>query len=212
MAMPARLILPVLALLALSVEPALAHHPLGGMRPATFLHGLLSGIGHPILGFDHFAALVAAGCIAATQARGALLAVGYVIATLAGTAVHVMQVTVPGIEILVALSVIGLGAVLVSPRPFAFGIALAIFLIVGVIHGYALGESIAGAEPTPLYAYFIGLALVQSAIALAVMFSARLIMSRITSEPAIVRFVGAGIAGVGIATLVQHILTAAFGT
>jgi urease accessory protein len=182
------------------------------MRPATFVHGLLSGIGHPILGFDHFAALVAAGCIASTQTRGALLAVGYVLATLVGTAVHVMQVTVPGIEILVALSVIALGAVLLSPRPFVFGIVLATYLVAGVIHGYALGESIAGAEPTPLYAYFIGLALVQSAIALAVMFAARMVTSRTAGEPAMVRLVGAGIAGIGVATLVQQLTTAAFGT
>lgn len=210
--MSAKAILIVVLALAVAVEPALAHHPLGGMRPATFVHGLLSGIGHPILGFDHFAALVAAGCIASTQARGALLAVGYVIATLVGTAVHVMQLTVPGIEILVALSVIALGAVLLSPRPFAFGMTLATFLVAGVIHGYALGESIAGAEPTPLYAYFIGLALVQSAIALVVMVGARMVMARAASEPALVRFVGAGIAGIGIAALVQHVTTAAFGT
>ena len=39
---------------------ALAHHPLAGMPMETFSHGLLSGLGHPILGFDHlfFVALV----------------------------------------------------------------------------------------------------------------------------------------------------------
>ena len=208
----AKPILIVAAVLALAIEPALAHHPMGGVRPANFIHGLLSGIGHPILGFDHLAALVAAGCIAATQARGAPLVIGYVVATLVGAAAHVMQVTVPGVEILVALSVIGLGAVMVGPRPFAFGVALAVFVVAGAIHGYALGESIAGAEPTPLYAYFVGLALVQSAIALAVMYGARMVMSRGVNEPAVVRFVGAGIAGIGIATLVQHLTTAAFGT
>ena len=42
-----------------------------------------------------------------------------------------------------------------------------LFAVVGLIHGYALGESIYGAEPTPLYAYLLGLAVIQSAIALA---------------------------------------------
>ena len=47
---------------AISVVPtlAVAHHPLGGMPMETFAHGVLSGIGHPVLGFDHlfFVALV----------------------------------------------------------------------------------------------------------------------------------------------------------
>ena len=47
------------ALLSLTT-PALAHHPLGGLPMDTFAHGLLSGIGHPMLGFDHlfFIALI----------------------------------------------------------------------------------------------------------------------------------------------------------
>ena len=47
------------------------------------------------------------------------------------------------------------------------GAALVLFAMVGAVHGYALGESIYGAEPTPLYAYLLGLAVIQSAIALA---------------------------------------------
>jgi len=35
------------------------------------------------------------------------------------------------------------------------------------LHGYALAEAIVGAESTPLLAYFAGLAVIQSAIALA---------------------------------------------
>ena len=31
-----------------------AHHPLAGKEMTTFLDGLLSGLGHPILGIDHF--------------------------------------------------------------------------------------------------------------------------------------------------------------
>ena len=30
---------------------AFAHHPMSGLPMETFTHGLLSGIGHPILGF-----------------------------------------------------------------------------------------------------------------------------------------------------------------
>ena len=36
-------------------SPALAHQPMGGVVPETLLHGLMSGVGHPIIGLDHFA-------------------------------------------------------------------------------------------------------------------------------------------------------------
>jgi hydrogenase/urease accessory protein HupE len=53
------------------------------------------------------------------------------------------------------------------------GGGLALFVMVGLIHGYALGESIYGAERTPLAAYPVGLAVIQSAVALAAMGLAR---------------------------------------
>jgi HupE / UreJ protein. len=82
---------------------------------------------------------------------------------------------------------------------------LTLFALVGLVHGYALGESIYGAEPTPIYAYLIGLTVVQCAIALVAMKIAR----GLADEPATLsplRLVGAGIAGVGLAVLVQHVV------
>src|SRR5262249_19046289 len=145
----------------------------------------------PVIGFDHLAALVAVGCLAATQARGALCAVAFVVAMLLGVAAHVGELTVPGIELMVALTVIGLGLLLTRPATPASGLVLVLFGVAGLIHGYALGESIAGAEPRPLWAYFIGLAIIQSAIALGVMLLARRFVSGVaTLSP--IRLVGAG--------------------
>ncbi|HET9176699.1 MAG TPA: HupE/UreJ family protein, partial [Pseudolabrys sp.] len=50
-----------LLLLAHSATNASAHHVMGGRMPATFMDGFLSGLGHPIIGIDHFAAVVAVG-------------------------------------------------------------------------------------------------------------------------------------------------------
>jgi urease accessory protein len=83
--------------------------------------------------------------------------------------------------------------------------ALALFVVVGLIHGYALGESIFGAEPTPVYAYLLGLAVIQSAIALAAMVVARMLLR---SDVVKLRLIGAGIAGIGLAVLVQQIIPA----
>ncbi|MGE0753448.1 MAG: HupE/UreJ family protein [Variibacter sp.] len=189
-------------------SPAFAHHVMGGKMPSTFGAGILSGLGHPILGLDHLAAIVAVGCLAAAFPAGALLAVGFVVAMLVGVSLHVAAVTIPASEALVALSVIALGAVLILRRAPSQVLVGVLLLAAGLFHGYALGESIAGAEPTPLTAYFIGLAIIQSAIALGVMFVVRALAHPRAGEIAAVRLIGAGVVGVGCAALMAQIVPA----
>src|SRR6266545_6897017 len=136
-------------LLMLAADPAAAHHVMGGVLPGNFLQGLLSGIGHPIIGIDHLAAVIAVGCLAAPHRFAAGLTVGFVVAMIIGVAVHVGEATLPGSEVLAALAVIVLGAILIRPRAPHPAVALTLFIIAGFAHGYALGESIVGAEPTP---------------------------------------------------------------
>lgn len=193
-----------LSLVALAAEPAFAHHAMDSRMPATFAQGLLSGLGHPIIGLDHLAALIAVGCLAALQARGLWLPLAFVVAMVLGAALHVRELTLPGSENLAALSVLVLGALLVVTRRLSFVIVLVLFVAAGFVHGYALAESIVGAEPAPLYAYFAGLVIVQSAIALGAMLVVRA-MTSAPGELAAVRLIGAGIAGIGIAILAQQI-------
>ena len=50
----------LLAIPALLIAtPAWAHHVMGGRLPSTFLEGLLSGLGHPVLGPEHLRFLIA---------------------------------------------------------------------------------------------------------------------------------------------------------
>jgi len=74
-----RLIL-AFAALAFAAQPALAHHLMGGKMPTTFGEGILSGLGHPIIGIDHFAAIVAVGCLAAAHRAAPALAIAFVVA------------------------------------------------------------------------------------------------------------------------------------
>jgi urease accessory protein len=184
----------------LMTGPAFAHHVMGGQMPATFADGLLSGLGHPVIGLDHFAAVVAVGALAAAHRAGGWLAAGFVLAMMAGVAIHLLGAPLPGAEIWVALSVVALGAVLAARGDMSAGAAVALFACTGLLHGYALGESIYGAEPTPLAAYLIGLAVIQSAFALAAMKIARLVTQR-DMRP--IRYAGAAIAVVGLAALAQ---------
>ena len=200
----------VTAALALAMaEPAAAHHMMGGAMPTTAMQGLISGLGHPVIGLDHFAAVVAVGCLAAAHRPAALLVISYVLAMSVGAALHVQGVTVPAAELLVALSVLTLGVVTVqwldALGPSA---ALVLFGVAGAVNGYALGESIAGAEPSPLYAYFIGLAVIQIAVGLGAMALARLLASQ---EPTAVRvrLIGAGVIGIGLAMLAKDLVPGA---
>jgi urease accessory protein len=197
-----------LIVLALSATNASAHHVMGGRTPATFAEGILSGLGHPIIGLDHLAAVVAVGSLAAVHPAAVALVVAFVVAMMGGVALHLYGAMVPSAEILVALTVIVLGALMLRRTKMSIGAALVLFALVGLVHGYALGESIYGAETTPLYAYLLGLAVIQSAIALAAMKIARSLVER-SADLSPLRLVGAGIAGIGLAMLVQQVVPAA---
>jgi len=185
--------------------PAFAHHVMGGRMPATFGEGILSGLGHPVIGLDHLAAVIAVGCLAAAHRSASVLAVVFVLAMTGGVALHLHGTAVPGAEILVALTVLALGVLMVARGNMPAGTAAVLFAMVGVIHGYALGESIYGAERTPLYAYLIGLAVIQGVIALAAAHVTRSLARGSPDLPA-VRLAGAGIAGIGLAILMQQVM------
>ena len=67
MRLPARLLYFVLPL---GAGPALAHHPLAGLPMETGAQGLLSGLAHPVLGFDHLFFVLAAGVATRLAGRG----------------------------------------------------------------------------------------------------------------------------------------------
>ncbi|MCL6556520.1 MAG: HupE/UreJ family protein [Burkholderiales bacterium] len=148
------------------VPAAFAHHMMDGQTPATFEQGLLSGLAHPVIDIDHLFFLVVA-IFLTTVLRGThrwLAPLAFVVATIAGTAIHLEATNLPLAEVLVATSII-LGAVLVLARLHLRALALSgFFALSGLVHGYVYGESIVGAEPTPLVAYLLGFALVQYAV------------------------------------------------
>lgn len=194
------------ALFIALAEPALAHHVMDGKLPMTFGQGLLSGLGHPIIGLDHLAAVLAVGALAAAHRAGVALALGYVVAMIIGVAIHLQGATLTGAELLVALSVILLGVLLARKSVVQSGALLGLFALAGLLHGYVMGESIVGAEQAPLVAYLIGLAAIQSAIAAGAMYAAKFVLAR--RDVFTLRLAGATVAGIGIAILVQQLVPA----
>ena len=145
-----------------------AHHPTGGATPATALDGLLSGFGHPVIGLDHllFVLAIGAACYYFGQRAGAVAA--FLLAALGGTVLHLWKTTLTYPDAWVAVTLIGLGVMLINASPVLRSkTAIGLLALAGLAHGYAYGEAIVGAEPTPIFAYLIGLTAVQGAVVLA---------------------------------------------
>ncbi|MEA3027257.1 MAG: urease accessory protein [Alphaproteobacteria bacterium] len=193
-----------LMLVAVTSLPAEAHHMMGGGTPSTFMQGLLSGLGHPVIGLDHLAFIVAVGVAAGVAGLNLAVPALFIVASAIGVALHVRGVTLPVAETLVALSVVIAGAMIAWGRSLQVLVWAALFVVAGLVHGYAFGESIYGAEASPLAAYLLGLVIVQAAIATAVALVARRSAAAAT-EP---RLAGAAIAGIGIAILAGQLLPA----
>ncbi len=190
------------AALALAATPALAHHPLGGMPMATFADGVLSGVGHPILGFDHlfFVALVG---IAALFTLHRLAAPGaYIAAMLVGCGLTVAGIALPMTEAVIALSLLVLGGVVLSGRALGTSATLVLFAAFGLFHGAAFGGSIAGQESGVgagvLLGYLIGLGVIQYAIAIASGWTAEKVLGATEAAAVNARLAGGAVAGVGL--------------
>lgn len=149
-----------------------AHHGMDGQMPQTLAQGLISGLAHPVIGPDHLAFLIGLGWLLSrlgSRVRVALAA-AFVVGSFLGTALHLQSVDLPVSELLVALSVLGVGLVLMLRRaPPATWLAAAL-PVAGLLHGYAYGEAIVGAEATPLAAYLLGFGLIQFAVVTALAF------------------------------------------
>lgn len=134
----------------LAASPALAHTGKG------MTGGFLSGLMHPIFGWDHVVAMVAVGLWGAVLGSPAIwiLPITFPLVMAFGAALGIAGVAVPFIEVGIALSgvVLGLLVLFLVRAPVAVaGVLVAFFAI---FHGYAHGTELpAAANP---YAYAVG--------------------------------------------------------
>src|SRR5580692_1964670 len=175
----------------LTAWPASAHHVMGGKTPSDLIEGLLSGLGHPVIGPEHLAFLLAVGVVVGS----------------CGLSLALPAVFVPGAEIAVALSVLLAGYLLARGRTLSTLAWSALFGAAGVLHGYAFGESIVGAESTPLGAYLAGLVIVQSVLSIGIALFVRHMRARMSEIAP--RLAGAAILGVGFTALVAQLIPGA---
>jgi urease accessory protein len=177
------------------VPSALAHHAMGGELPRTAWQGLLSGFGHPIIGVDHLAFVLGVGLMAYLANRVVLLPLLFVAGTVLGCVLHVQGYSIPLSEIAIALTVAAATAVVAWRARLPAGLLGPLLLLAGAFHGYAYGESIVGAEPAPLAAYFAGFGLIQGCLAIGTAVALRVATARHgLSEAPVLRTAGGAIA------------------
>jgi urease accessory protein len=120
-----------------------------------------------VIGLDHFAAVVGVGILAALLGRGVRPVFAFSAAMIFGVVLHLASANIPAAELLVGLSTLLIGGLVALRLSLGMLPSAALFAAVGVVHGYALGESIVGAEASPLGAYLAGLLVIQTVIAAA---------------------------------------------
>jgi len=184
-----------------SATPALAHHPLGGQPMETFTHGLLSGIGHPLLGFDHLFFVVAIGIAALYTGYARLAPAAYIGAMLIGCLMMSFGVGLPFKEVVIGLSLLAIGYIVLSGRTLSIAPAIALFAVFGLFHGSAFGDSIVAQEASVgapvLVGYLIGLGVLQYGIALASGYLVVKVWKATTAQAVEARIAGAAVAGMG---------------
>ena len=89
---------------------------MGGKIPTTFVEGFLSGLGHPVIGPDHLAFLLAIGVAVGVGGLNLVLPSLFVVASAIGVTLHVNGVNLPGAEIVVAVSVLFAGFLIARGR------------------------------------------------------------------------------------------------
>lgn len=203
-------LLPIItaAFLLLAASPAMAHHAMDGRMPSNFFEGFLTGLAHPLIGLDHFAFVVAIGLMAAIKRQGIVIPIAFMLSAMPGSGLHLAGFSLPGAELLVSGSILLFGILLVmkdSPNTFMI---MALAAIAGIFHGYAYGESIFGAEMTPLLAYLVGFTTIQMIVsACAFVISKALLQHKDRQMPANFRSAGLVLCGIGGAFFASQLIS-----
>ena len=175
----------------------------------TFAHGLLSGFGHPILGFDHLFFVISVGIIAIFTRHRILAPLAYIIAMLGGCLVSALWTSIPATELMIALSLLVLGSMLLSGHRFSLSTILVAFAGFGLFHGAAFGQSLATQEVAigiqVLTGYLLGLGITQFAIAVAAGLVCTMLSNASQASAIQPRLAGAMVAGAGLYLTLEHL-------
>ncbi|MFN3145104.1 MAG: HupE/UreJ family protein [Paracoccaceae bacterium] len=134
--------------LLLAATPALAHEGEG------IAGGFISGLTHPIFGWDHVVAMVAVGLWGAFLGKPAIwiLPIVFPLVMAVGAAMGVAGIPVPQVETGIALSGVVLGLLVALAVKAPLWVASVIVGIFAIFHGHAHGTELPDAANPAAYA------------------------------------------------------------
>jgi len=158
--------------------------------------GFTVGLTHPVLGFDHFLAMVSVGILSAQMKGRAIWAVPatFVSVMAMGGMLGIAGIRILGVEFGIAVSVLGLGIALAAEKKLPPIAAMLFVGFLAIFHGHAHGTEMPSILKPALYAlgFVVGTAGIHIVGVLIGFFATR------TKKGAeLLRYSGAGIAGIG---------------
>lgn len=136
-----------LAVTLLTASVANAHEVTGSAG------GFLSGFTHPLLGWDHVAAMVAVGLWGALLGLPAIwvLPVVFPLIMAGGAVLGIVGVPIPAVEIGIATSAVVLGAMVAFAARPPLWVAIVLVGAFAVFHGYAHGAELPAGTAAAVY-------------------------------------------------------------
>lgn len=183
-------VLSILTVLLLSTGFASAHQLGGG-------YGFVSGLGHPVLGLDHLLAMISVGILSAQMGKHAIWSVpaAFVGMMLIGGILGMVGVPLISVELGIAMSVFALGIALAMEKKLPGLVAMLAVGAFAIFHGHAHGTEMPVVAQPALYAigFLVGTAAIHVTGVLI-----GLSANRSAKGVQLLRFAGAGIAGIGL--------------
>ena len=162
----------------------------------------MSGLSHPVLGFDHLLALISVGILSAQMGGRSIWTVPstFVGVMLIGGVLGMQGVALFSVELGIAFSVFALGIALAAEKKVPAVLAMIFVGFFAVFHGHAHGTEMPNLAKPELYAlgFFIGTANIHIVGVLVGIFA-----QKTPSGEQLLRFLGAGIAGIGFYLVVM---------
>ena len=165
-----------------------AHEGAGG--------GFAAGLTHPVLGFDHLLAMLSVGILSAQMGGQAIWKVPltFVLVMLGGGVLGINGVPMISVELGIAFSVLALGVAIALEKKLPPLLAMVFVGIFAIFHGHAHGTEMPSLSK-PLF-YACGFVLGTAGIHVAGVLIG-IIAERLKDGGQLLRYAGAGIAGVG---------------
>jgi urease accessory protein len=145
--------------LALALSTAVLAYPSFAHTGVGYGGGFLSGFTHPILGWDHVAAMVAVGLWGAFLGSPAIwiLPVVFPLVMALGAVIGILGIPVPAIETGIAMSAVVLGLMIVFTVKPPIWVSALIVGAFAVFHGYAHGTELP--DTANAFAFAVGFVL-----------------------------------------------------